>query len=135
MFPKPIIKAFLICDSAITEIGTGKKSLIGIFERILTPKFPCIHHKLTVYVNLTDIQPIRYKFTLLLKDLKENQIIGKGETEWIKIPEKTRTYEFVFNLQGIRFVHPGKYEFELHGNGEHLDLKTFEVAQGEIKKK
>jgi hypothetical protein len=32
--PPPVINALLICDVAIREEGTGKVSLIGIFEDI-----------------------------------------------------------------------------------------------------
>ena len=74
--PKPIVNAMLVCDKVITETGTNKKSLIGIFENINAYKFPCIHHFLAVYIKLTDANG-RYKFRLELVDLENDSIVGK----------------------------------------------------------
>lgn len=38
--PVPTLKAILVCDQVITEVGT---SLIGVFEIINTPNFSYIH--------------------------------------------------------------------------------------------
>jgi hypothetical protein len=47
--PHPVFKAMLICDQAIREEGTGKTSLIGIFEQIGARRFPVRHSSLAVY--------------------------------------------------------------------------------------
>ncbi|MFH1317874.1 MAG: hypothetical protein ABIH71_02525, partial [Candidatus Omnitrophota bacterium] len=73
----PKLNAMLLCDSIITEIGTNKKSLIGIFENITANNFPCKHFKLSVYIKFTSAQG-KYNFRLELVDLSSNKIIGKG---------------------------------------------------------
>lgn len=123
----PKCNAMLICDSVITEQGTNKKSLIGIFENILAHHFPCTHNSLSVYIKLTDARG-SYKFRLELVDLKENSIIGKGEIpNEIKIDNPLGTHELVFNLGGLQFKHPGKYEFMIFANEEIFAQKKFSV--------
>lgn len=53
--PHPVCNAFLICDYAIREEGTGKVSLVGVFENINARSFPVTHGLLCVYAKLTDI--------------------------------------------------------------------------------
>jgi hypothetical protein len=43
----------LLCDLSIREEGSGKMSLIGIFESIRARSFPCKHGALSVYVKIT----------------------------------------------------------------------------------
>lgn len=124
---KPVVNAMLVCDKVITEAGTNKKSLIGVFENINAYKFPCIHHFLTVYVKLTDANG-RYTFCLELVDLERNVIIGKGEMpKEVEIDNPLTIHDLVFNLSSLKFEHPGKYEFRIFANDEVFGQKTFFV--------
>ena len=124
---KPIANAVLICDKVITEEGTKKKSLIGIFENIGSGKFPCVHYFLSVYVKLTDALG-RYKFSLELTSLETGTVLNKAEIpKEIDMPDPLRTHELVFNMGGLKFPSPGKYEFRVLANGEIFGQKTFLV--------
>lgn len=133
--PRPKANAMLICDSVITEERTGKKSLIGIFENINAFKFPCIHHALSVYVKLTGAHG-SYKVRLELVDLRGDIVIGKNEIpENITINDPLVAYEIVFNLGGLKFDHPGEYEFRFYANDMIVEHKTFLVRQINPEKK
>ncbi|MCK5450380.1 MAG: hypothetical protein KAI70_01295 [Candidatus Omnitrophica bacterium] len=122
---KPIVNAMLVCDKVITEAGTNKKSLIGIFGNINAFKFPCVHHFLSVYIKFTDANG-RYKFRLELTDLENNTSVGKSEIpKEVNVNNPLETHDLVFNLVGIRFTHPGKYEFRIFANDEVFGQKTF----------
>ncbi len=54
--PTPKTNAMLICDYVITERGTNKNSLIGVFETIGAATFPCTHFAMSVYINFSDAQ-------------------------------------------------------------------------------
>ncbi|MBU0683581.1 MAG: hypothetical protein ABIH85_04605 [Candidatus Omnitrophota bacterium] len=126
---KPIVNAMLICDRIITEAGTNKKSLIGIFENISAYKFPCVHHFLAVYIKLTDARG-EYKFRLELGDLENDGIIGRAEIpKPIKVENPLAIHDLVFNLAGIKLMHQGKYEFRIFANDEVFGQKTFLVNQ------
>ena len=129
---KPMIKAILVCDHIITEAGTNKKSLIGVFENITVLKFPYRHPLFSVYVKLTDASG-KYRVRIELVDLKQNKIIGKGEIFSMDFPDKLSHYELTFNFGGLRFNHAGKYEFRIYVNDEFLDSKDFNVLQAKKK--
>ena len=40
--------AIVVCDQIIEDKATSKKSLIGIFNNIASPTFPCRHPQLSV---------------------------------------------------------------------------------------
>jgi hypothetical protein len=130
---KPVANAVLICDKVITEEGTKKKSLIGIFENIGSSKFPCVHYFLSVYVKLTDAMG-NYKFSIELVDLDKGKVLNRADIpQQVDIPDPLRTHELVFNMGGLRFPAAGKYEFRVLANGEAFGQKTFLVE--EIKKR
>jgi hypothetical protein len=125
---KPQVKAMLICDSVITEKGTEKNSLIGIFENINAKSFPCTHFSLAVYINFTDALG-KYKFRLELADVENNMIIGHGETLEIEYKDKLASNNLAFVLNMLKFNRSGKYEFRFFSNGEICEIKPFNVKQ------
>ncbi len=129
ILPVPKANAMLICDYVITERGTNKKSLIGIFENIGAAVFPCTHFAMSVYIKLTDAQG-GYHFRLELVDLQSDTTIGKSEMpEEVQVPSPLLAHELVFNLRGVRFMHPGEYEFRIFSNGKIFGQKKFVVEQ------
>lgn len=126
---KPLANAVLICDKVITEEGTQKKSLIGIFENIGSSKFPCVHYFLSVYVKLTDARG-SYNFSLELVDLGTGAVLNRADIpKPVEIPDPLRTHELVFNMGGLRFPNPGKYEFRVLANSEVFGQKAFLVEE------
>lgn len=127
--PTPKPNAMLICDHVIAEVGTNKKSLIGVFENINAVKFPIIHPLLAVYAKLTAAKG-SYRFRLELVDLQRNVILGKAEMpEDIPIDNPLGTHELVFNLGGLKFDNPGEYEFRIFANEKIFAQKTFLVIK------
>lgn len=126
--PRPNVKAMLICDAVITEQNTNKNSLIGIFENINTQNFPCIHQRLYVYVNFTDVLG-QYKVRLELADVENNVTIGHAELPEIGYNDKLASNNLVFVLEMLNFKHAGKYEFRFFANGEICETKPFNVRQ------
>lgn len=127
--PTPKTNAMLICDYVITERGTNKKSLIGVFENIGAATFPCTHFALSVYIKLTDAQG-DYRFRLELVDLQSDVMIGKSEMpEEVHVPSPLDAHELVFNLRGVRFMHSGKYEFRIFANDKIFGQKRLVVDQ------
>jgi len=123
----PKLNAMLICDYVITEHGTNKKSLIGIFENVSAAQFPATHPSLTVYVKLTEAQG-HYRFRLDLVDLQTDTAVAKCDLpNELRIDNPLATRELVFNLRGLRFAHPGDYEFRIFANDEVFGQKTFLV--------
>ncbi len=129
--PTPKTNAMLICDYVITERGTNKKSLIGVFENIGATTFPCTHFAMSIYIKLTDAQGI-YRFRLELVDLQSAETIGKSEMpEEVNVPSPLSSHELVFNLRGVRFLHPGTYEFCIYANDKIFGQKKLIVEKAD----
>jgi hypothetical protein len=124
----PSIKAMLICDNIITEALSGKKSLIGVFEKIGAQKFPFTHFSLGLYVNFTDALG-KYEFKLELFDVEKQEAIATAKIPEANISDKLGTGELVFNLKGLKFSHPGRYEFRIFANNRLLGTKSFGVEE------
>lgn len=125
---KPKIKAMLICDYIITEQGTNKNSLIGVFENINSKRFPCTHPRLGVYINFTDAIG-KYGFKIELIDIEVSKIIAMAEPPAIEYNDKLASNNLVFVFDGLKFEHSGKYEFRCFANGEICESKTFNLKQ------
>jgi len=127
--PVPKANAMLICDYVITEQGSKKKSLIGIFENIGSPQFPFVHSALSVYIKLTDARGT-YRFRLDLIHLKTDRMTGRGEIPHeVTITDPLTSNELVFNLRGLRFEEDGDYEFRIFANDRIFGQKTFVVRK------
>ena len=125
MASRPSVKAILICDQVIHEMGTNKKSLIGIFEQIHAAKFPLRYPKISVYVNMTDAHG-KYSLELRLLD-PEGKQLGSGKTPEVEIDSPLRTCEFALQIQNLRFQMEGKHEFQIFANDDLLATKSFGV--------
>jgi hypothetical protein len=123
--PIPSVIAMLVCDQVITEQGSGKKSLIGVFERLNAFAFPTLA-RLAIYAKLVDAAG-QYEFRVRLVNLKNESRVAELKTS-AQIKEGI-TGELVINLGGIPFPEAGKYEFQLYANEIYLHRVTITVAQ------
>ena len=123
--PHPVLNAMLICDLAIREEGTGKVSLIGIFENIGASQFP-ISQRLCVYVKLVDAEG-EYEIRLELVRIEDLQILGQGQFRGT-FQDRMTPAEIAFDL-ALSFDRPGRYEFRLHANNKWVASKSFSVVQ------
>jgi hypothetical protein len=125
--PIPSVLAMLVCDQVIGEQGTGKKSLIGIFDNLHAPGFPT-QTRLAVYVKLADAQG-NYKFRIRLVNLKDEAPIADLNAD-MTVTDPTSPMELAINMIGIILPEPGKYEFQLWGNDTYLHRITLNAIQG-----
>ena len=124
-FPRSI--AMIICDEVIDDKRTRKKSLIGMFDRIMAASFPARHPKLHIFFSLTNGRG-KYKAVLqqiFLLDLKVLQEI-QGELEF---SSPNDVLEYDFELLNISFPFEGKYSFQLLLDGKVAGERIFEVVK------
>jgi hypothetical protein len=112
----------ILCDLAITEQGTNKKTLVGIFQRVQASVFP-IHQQMFIYVQLTDAQGI-YVFKLEAADIDRDITIGTVNSDPIELPDRLVPVDFVFPVT-IAIPAPGLYEFRLYANDAFLSSISF----------
>ncbi len=125
--PHPSLNALLLCDHTIREQGTGKVSLIGIFENISAARFPVVHRSLSVYAKLGDAEG-EYAIRLELVRLEDSQVVAQA-TLRATFPDRMTPGELIFGLENLGLERPGRYEFRLHANDRFVAGKSFVVVQ------
>jgi hypothetical protein len=126
-YPTPL--AFLIADSVIDDIGTRKKSIIGIFNSICSSRFPFRHGELSLFVSLTEGYGEYDSYLVCSRASDEKEILkthGK-----LKFSTPNSVVEMSFVLRNIEFPTPGKYTFQFFCEEHLLILRPFEVVSME----
>ena len=131
---KPIIQAFVVCDTVIIDSLTGKKSIIGAFTHLWAQTFPCQHPQMGVYFCLTDAQGT-YEFSIQLVYLDKDQIVGNATLSQIEIKDRLEIHDFGLNIPSILFPGPGHYEFRLYADGQFITQKDFQVIDQKFSQK
>jgi hypothetical protein len=116
----------LLCDLTIREAGTGKISLIGVFEDISAAAFPVVHRGLAVYTKLADAEG-EYTIRLELVRLDDSHVLAQG-TLTATFASRMTPGEMVFNLENLGFERPGRYEFRLYAADRFVAAKSFRVV-------
>lgn len=126
--PIPSVVAMLVCDQVIAEQGTGKKSLIGVFENIHAPGFPVLQGRMAVYARLVDAEG-KYRFLIRLVKLDGEKIVAELQFE-TEIADRLSAAELPINIANIVLPEAGKYEFQLYANDVFLHRVTMNVIHG-----
>ncbi|MBI4115149.1 MAG: hypothetical protein HY447_01085 [Candidatus Omnitrophica bacterium] len=124
----PKALAMIICDEMIEDKRTNKKSLIGLFNRIVTNQFPSRHKKMNIFFSLTGGRG-KYKTRLQQTYLPEMKVLGEIEGE-IEFTDPTAVMEFNFELNEVAFPYEGKYNFQLLIDNTPVIERIFEVVKG-----
>lgn len=126
--PKPALKSLVLCDVIIQEAGTNKKSLVGIFHDITAATFPCFHPMMGLYANLADAAG-EYHFEVRLVHLGTGEQIGRSPLPPVTVRDRLEPTEICVQIPMLKFPSAGKYEVQLHANGELVGSRDFTVHQ------
>ena len=122
----PSVLAILTCDQVIVDAVTKKKTLVGIFDRLRSSRFP-MQQRIGFYARLTDMEG-DYTFTIRVINLTNSeQLIGQMESAQIKATDRLATMEIALNLPPLLFQQPGQYEFQLYANGDFIGRSLVRV--------
>lgn len=113
----PILVAVLVCDIAIADPSTGKKNLIGIFDRIDVGKFPT-QRQMSVYIKLADAEGF-YKIEVRYVETTSGEVLAKAEGE-ARIQDRLISYSLYINFPPLQICREGRYEFQIWANEAYL---------------
>ncbi len=128
--PLPALKSLLLCDQIIQEMGTQKKSLIGVFHNIQAPRFPCTHPTLALYASLTDAAGA-YTIEVRLVHLATGNELASATLPPLEVRDRLAPAEICIQMQLLQFPAAGKYEVQLFANGDPIGARDFTVSQAE----
>ncbi|GBF52061.1 hypothetical protein LPTSP4_35990 [Leptospira ryugenii] len=123
---EPVLLAMLFADRVITE-NNNKKGIIGTFDRFMSGTFPAIFPPWAIYTAFTNIVG-KHNFALTLTYIEANQVILPINGEFDSVNAEG-TVELSFNLGGLAFPKPGKYNLSLHIDGELIGSRALIVDQ------
>ena len=125
--PKPAFISFLIADTVIQEKVTNKWSVIGIFDRIYSNSFPCIHPNLGLYIRITDASG-KYKIRVEFSD-ENNNTLSQFEGIELEVANRLATPGFGIQTRNLPIPKPGNYSFDLYFNDDYFKSLPLNVIQ------
>ena len=126
--PIPSIVAMLLCDHVITEAGSNKKTLIGVFDRWQLLKFPERLGTFWIYARLTDAEG-KYVFKLRFVYLDEDKFLMEAKTEEITAADRLASCELALPVPLMPVEKPGRYEIQLLANDVYIGRTTMSVVR------
>ena len=116
----PSLLAILLCDQVILEQGTGKKTLVGIFEDINSSGEP-IAHRVGFFARVTDLEGL-YNFAIkVVRIAPEGEVVvAAGQFPLPQaISDRLANVDIALNVPAV-FPKFGKYEFQLFANDMYI---------------
>lgn len=127
---KPVIKSFLIADMVIQEQNTNKWSAIGIFDSMHATKFPFKYYSLGLYICLADAEG-DYKIRVEFCDAESRKLaLFEGIT--LTVPSRLQSSGFGIKTTNLPIPKPGKYNFDLYFNDQHVGSTPLSVLEAKI---
>jgi len=104
----PMGLALVICDTIIEDKTTGKKSLIGIFDRIQATTFPCTHPAMSIFVSLTGGRG-KYPCEIVCRHGDSSSAMAFSAKGNIAMRDPGQVVDLLFQVKGVHFPQPGTY--------------------------
>jgi len=131
-----LVNYFAICDQVITEAGTSKQSLIGIYSGLMSQQFP-MHANIAVGVGVRVQSPRRRDITFRFTGPEGARIFDSPPlpTNWESVENSLNTSGFAtlqisLNVRALPFERPGVYTAGLYCDGELLATYPISVLPG-----
>ena len=121
----PVMVAALVCDTHAVDPSTGKKSLIGIFDRVNAASFP-VSRPVTLYYKLTDAEG-RYEFKIRFSSPGGEELLAEATGEFTSKSRLT-AMELVVPFPKLPLPAAGRYEFQLWANGMYVGTTSIDAA-------
>lgn len=125
----PMGLALCVCDMVIEDKLTGKKSLIGMCDRISASRFPCVHPEMCVYVSMTSGRG-EYPCEIVCKHV-DNETVAFAAKGKVALPEPARVVDLVFRMRGVRFAKSGMYWLHFITDDVPIMMRPFFVKEME----
>ncbi len=116
--PLPIWLSFIACDHVITDILTKNRTVVGVFNDILSSKFPAVHPKMGLYVELTNGHG-QVQITFRLVDAETDKVLFSA-SGGIDFADPRQVANLNISVNNIVFPREGEYRWQLLADGELL---------------
>ena len=116
--PTPVPVAFLLCDQIIVDSTTGKKTIVGVFDRITVEQFPANHRTAWLFARVIDCEG-EYAFKIEYLQVSTQTVLIEGQGTASSNYRHLYT-DIVSQWPLIHIPEPGEYEFRLWMNNKFI---------------
>ncbi len=116
---EPVALALVLCDGIHVDPGTGKRTLLGLFNSAYSPVLPARMNQLAIYCCLTECYsetPIAFKIV----DVNEEREPLFESSNVVHSDDPLGIVELDLQIGGIEFPEYGEYRFQLLSGGYPL---------------
>jgi uncharacterized protein DUF6941 len=122
--PSPGCKAIVLCDYAIIEAGSGKVSLVGIFNQFTFATYPAPVPSFWLYVEL--LQGVRrYNLEVEIRDLTNDAVIARAKGIVAEFKDRMSRAQIMLRVREFVLQHPGIYEIAIIAEGVEIERQQF----------
>ena len=126
------IELFTFCDFA--QENSGKLTIVGTFDTIVSRNFPCVHAQLSVVIRLRfDLWEFsNHHFRIETRDLNGEMVIKpiKGNVEVKGVGNATAVSHLVFTISNLQFKSSGVINFTLYIDDKELTSIPLYLSMG-----
>jgi hypothetical protein len=127
---QPQCLSLVLCDAVIEDVRTRNKTLVSMFNGILTPQVPVRHDKMCAFAALTGGRgQVALQLRLCFDPEYEKDLLRLGGTVEFPQDDPQATVDMVFEMRGFVFQHFGRYTFELVCDGVPIMSRRFAVSR------
>lgn len=113
----PRLVAVLVCDVAVADPNTGKKSLIGIFDLVTVGRFPT-QRPMSVYMKLADAEGL-YRIQVRFVHVGPAKVLARYEGE-VEVNSRLHSCDLFLSAPPLPIPAEGRYEFQVWANDVFL---------------
>jgi hypothetical protein len=106
-----------VCDVAVADPSTGKKSLIGVFDRIFVRQFPA-QRPVSLYMKLTDAEG-QYRLVVKYVQTSSGFVLAEAPGE-MKAADRLTSAEAILSFPPLPIPEAGRFEFQIWANDIYL---------------
>ena len=120
------ILAAILCDAAVSY--GAKLCILGAFDAVFAEHFPAQHHHLAIALRILTVDEDAGEHSIQAKLINPDgdcvlEDCGPSMTVMFHpVPETSyfRSYNLVFQINGLPFPSPGPYQFDITLDGESV---------------
>ena len=118
--------AALMCDAAVEDPSTGKKSLIGVFDLVHVKEFPT-RLPISLYFKIADAEGF-YEFDVRYVQVNTGKILAQAEGE-LTANDRLTSSEMHLPFPPLLLPELGRYEFQIWANSMFLGATSMRAVQ------
>lgn len=126
----PQCLALVLCDAVIEDVRSRNKSLINMFNGILSTTVPVRHDKMCAFAAFTGGRgPVPIALRLCYDPEYEKDLLRLGGTVDFPADNPQAVVDLVFEIRGFVFPQFGQYTFEVICDDVPIMARRFTISK------